>query len=125
VLANPKRFAGRKVGLILSGGNIDTRVLANVLMRGLVRDGRLIHLSVEVPDRPGALAGLTQAVAELGGNIVEVQHQRIFGTVSVNIAEVELLIEVQDSSHGDAIIQGLGARAVKVRRLSHTPDGLF
>jgi threonine dehydratase len=125
VLANPKRFAGRKVGLILSGGNIDTRVLANVLMRGLVRDGRLIHLSVEVPDRPGALAGLTQAVAELGGNIVEVQHQRIFGTVSVNIAEVELLIEVQDAAHGDTIIQGLGARAVKVRRLGHAPDGLF
>ena len=125
VLANPKRFAGRKVGLILSGGNIDTRVLANVLLRGLVRDGRLIHLSVEVPDRPGALAGLTQAVAELGGNIVEVQHQRIFGTVSVNIAEVELLIEVQDAAHGDAIIQGLAARAIKVRRLSHTPDGLF
>jgi threonine dehydratase len=125
VLANPKRFAGRKVGLIISGGNIDTRVLANVLMRGLVRDGRLIHLSVEVPDRPGALAGLTQAVAELGGNIVEVQHQRIFGTVSVNIAEVELLIEVQDAPHGDAIIQGLSARAIKARRLSHTPDGLF
>ena len=125
VLANPKRFAGRKVGLIISGGNIDTRVLANVLMRGLVRDGRLIHLSVEVPDRPGALAGLTQAVAELGGNIVEVQHQRIFGTVSVNIAEVELLIEVQDGSHGEAIIQGLSARGIKARRLSHTPDGLF
>jgi threonine dehydratase len=122
VLANPKRFAGRKVGLILSGGNIDTRVLANVLMRGLVRDGRLIHLSVEVPDRPGALAGLTQAVAQLGGNIVEVQHQRIFGTVSVNIAEVELLIEVQDAAHGDAIIKGLEARAVHVRRLGHTPD---
>ncbi len=125
VLANPKRFAGRKVGLIISGGNIDTRVLANVLMRGLVRDGRLIHLSVEVPDRPGALAGLTQAVAELGGNIVEVQHQRIFGTVSVNIAEVELLIEVQDAPHGDVIIQGLATRAIKVRRLSHTPEGLF
>jgi len=125
VLANPKRFAGRKVGLILSGGNIDTRVLANVLMRGLVRDGRLIHLSVEVPDRPGALAGLTQAVAELGGNIVEVHHQRIFGTVSVNIAEVELLIEVQDAPHGDAIIQGLAARTIKARRLGHATDGLF
>src|SRR5262249_16460028 len=57
VLANPPRFAGRKVGLILTGGNIDTRVLANVLMRGLVREGRLIHLAIEVPDKPGALAG--------------------------------------------------------------------
>jgi threonine dehydratase len=125
VLATPKRFAGRKVGLIVSGGNIDTRALANVLMRGLVRDGRLIHLSIEVPDKPGALAGLTQAVAEFGGNIVEVQHQRIFGTVSANVAEVDLLIEVQDTTHGDAIIKGLAARAVNVRRLSHAPDGAF
>jgi len=125
VLANPARFAGRKVGLVLTGGNIDTRVLANLLMRGLVRDGRLIHLSIEVPDRPGALANLTQAVAQLGGNIVEVQHQRIFGTASVNVAEVDLLIEVQDAAHGDAIIHGLQARAVQVRRLSHAPDGVF
>jgi threonine dehydratase len=120
VLANPARFAGRKVGLILTGGNIDTRVLANVLMRGLVREGRLIHLSIEVPDRPGALAGLTHAVAELGGNIVEVQHQRIFGTVSANVVEVELLIEVEDAAQGEAIVKALESRAVKVRRLAHS-----
>jgi threonine dehydratase len=117
VLAEPKRFAGRKVGLLLTGGNIDTRVLANVLMRGLVREGRLIHLSIEVPDKPGALAGLTQSVAELGGNIIEVQHQRIFGAVSANVVEVELLIEVEDAAKGEAIVQALTARAVNVRRL--------
>ena len=120
VLANPARFAGRKVGLILTGGNIDTRVLANVLMRGLVREGRLIHLSIEVPDKPGALAGLTQAVAELGGNIVEVQHQRIFGTVSANVVEVELLVEVEDAAQGETIVKALEGRAVKVRRLAHS-----
>ena len=123
VLANPSRFAGRKVGLILTGGNIDTRVLANVLMRGLVREGRLIHLSIEVPDKPGALAGLTQAVAELGGNIVEVQHQRIFGTVSANVVEVELLVEVEDAQQGEAIVRALEGRAVKVRRLAHSGAG--
>ena len=117
VLAEPKRFAGRKVGLLLTGGNIDTRVLANVLMRGLVREGRLIHLSIEVPDKPGALAGLTQSVAELGGNIIEVQHQRIFGAVSANVVEVELLIEVEDAAKGEAIVAALTARAVNVRRL--------
>ena len=117
VLAEPKRFAGRKVGLLLTGGNIDTRVLANVLMRGLVREGRLIHLSIEVPDKPGALAGLTQAVAELGGNIVEVQHQRIFGTASANVVEVDLLIEVEDAAKGEVIVQALTARAINVRRL--------
>jgi threonine dehydratase len=90
-------------------------------MRGLVREGRLIHLSIEVPDKPGALAGLTQAVAELGGNIIEVQHQRIFGTVSANVVEVELLIEVEDAAKGEVIVQALTARAVKVRRLDHGP----
>jgi threonine dehydratase len=119
LLAEPKRFAGRKVGLLLTGGNIDTRVLANVLMRGLVREGRLIHLSIEVPDKPGALAGLTQAVAELGGNIIEVQHQRIFGAVSANVVEVELLVEVEDAAKGAAIVAALTARAVNVRRLDN------
>ena len=80
----------------------------------------MIHLSIEVPDKPGALAGLTQAVAELGGNIVEVQHQRIFGTVSANIVEVELLVEVEDAAQGETIVKALEGRAVKVRRLAHS-----
>ena len=116
LLAQPERFRGRKVGLVLSGGNIDTRTLASVLMRGLVRDGRLIQLSVELADKPGALAALTETVAELGGNIVEVQHQRLFGALSVSVAEVDLLIEAQDETHGAAIVAGLEARGVRVRR---------
>jgi threonine dehydratase len=116
LLAHPDRFAGRRIGLILTGGNIDTRTLASVLMRGLVRDGRLFHLSVEVPDKPGALATLTEAVAALGGNIVEVQHQRFFTALSVNVAEVELVIEAQDAAHGEAIVAGLLARGLRVRR---------
>jgi threonine dehydratase len=116
LLANPERFAGRKVGLLVSGGNIDTRMLANVLMRGLVRDGRLIHLTVEIPDRPGALAVLTDQVARLGGNIVEVQHQRFFSGLSVNLTNVELLVEAQDLSHGDAIVAGLRTNGVNVRK---------
>jgi threonine dehydratase len=116
LLAAPERFRGRKVGLVLSGGNIDTRTLASVLMRGLVRDGRLIQLSVELADKPGALAALTETVAALGGNIVEVQHQRLFGALSVSVAEVDLLIEAQDETHGAAIVAGLEARGVRVRR---------
>ena len=116
LLHEPERFAGRKVGLVLSGGNIDTRTLANVLMRGLVRDGRLMQLSVEIPDKPGALAGLTETIAACGGNIVEVQHQRLFGALSVSVAEVDFLIEAQDEAHGAAIIAGLEARGAKVRR---------
>jgi threonine dehydratase len=120
LLANPERFAGRKVGLLVSGGNIDTRMLANVLMRGLVRDGRLIHLTVEIPDRPGALAALTDQVARLGGNIVEVQHQRFFSALSVNLTNVELLVEAQDLSHGDAIVAGLRTNGVNVRKRDAT-----
>jgi threonine dehydratase len=116
LLATPRRFAGRNVGLIISGGNIDTRTLANVLMRGLVRDGRLIDLVVEISDKPGALADLTRTIAELGGNIVEVQHQRFFGALSANMTEVELVIEAQDTAHGDAIVAGLEAKSVPVRR---------
>lgn len=115
VLAHRQRFAGKSVGLVVSGGNIDTRILANVLMRGLVRDGRLIRLTVEVQDRPGALAKITESVARTGGNIVEVQHQRFFGALSANIAEIELLIEAQDATHADAIVDGLRAAGAQVR----------
>jgi threonine dehydratase len=117
LLAHPARFSGRKIGLILTGGNIDTRTLASVLMRGLVRDGRLIHLIVEVADKPGALASLTEAIAELGGNIVEVQHQRFFSALSVSVAEVDLVLEAQDAAHGEAIVAGLLARGLRARRL--------
>jgi threonine dehydratase len=116
LLSDPARFVGRKVGLIVSGGNIDTRTLANVLMRGLVRDGRLIDLVVEISDKPGALAELACIIAELRGNIVEVQHQRLFSALSANMTEVELVIEAQDTAHGSAIVAGLEARGVRARR---------
>ena len=116
LMSDPGRFVGRKVGLIVSGGNIDTRTLANVLMRGLVRDGRLIDLVVEISDKPGALAELARIIAELRGNIVEVQHQRLFSALSANMTEVELVIEAQDTAHGSAIVAGLEARGVRARR---------
>ena len=116
LLAHPDRFRGKKVGLVLSGGNIDTRTLANVLMRGLVRDGRLIHLTAEIPDKPGALAELTQAVGALGGNIVEVQHQRFFTALPANVAAVELIVEAQDEAHAEAIATGLTERGMRTTR---------
>ena len=115
LLAAPERFRGRKVGLVLSGGNIDTRTLANVLMRGLVRDGRLINLTIDIADRPGALAKLAQVVADSGGNIVEVQHQRLFGALSVNLTEIELLVEVQDAAHGQRVVTMLGEAGFPAR----------
>jgi hypothetical protein len=79
---HPELFTGRKVGLVLSGGNIDTRLLASVLLRGLVRDGRIVRLRLMIGDAPGQLARVAGLIGKAGGNIVEVQHQRLFGAWS-------------------------------------------
>ncbi|MGQ0546271.1 MAG: threonine ammonia-lyase [Betaproteobacteria bacterium] len=114
LLEQPARFAGRKVGIPISGGNIDSRVLASVLMRGLVRDGRLARLRVTMPDVSGSLAKVAAMIAAAGGNIVEVQHQRIFGTASVRSPEVEFLVETREREHTDALVALLEKNAVKV-----------
>ncbi len=113
LLQHPARFAGKRVGIPISGGNIDSRVLASVLMRGLVRDGRLVRLRVTMPDVSGSLAKVAALIAEAGGNIVEVQHQRIFGTSSVRSPEVEFLIETRDRAHTDALLRALETSGVK------------
>jgi threonine dehydratase len=114
LLEHPQRFAGKRVGLPVSGGNIDSRVLASVLMRGLVRDGRLVRLRVTMPDISGSLAKVATLIAEAGGNIVEVQHQRIFGTSSVRSPEVEFLVETRDRDHTERLVAALKAAEVKV-----------
>jgi threonine dehydratase len=114
LLEHPARFAGRRVGLPISGGNIDSRVLASVLMRGLVRDGRLVRLRVTMPDISGSLAKVAGLIAEAGGNIVEVQHQRVFGTASVKSTEIEFLIETRDREHTESMIALLEKDGVRV-----------
>jgi threonine dehydratase len=113
LLEHPARFAGKRVGLPVSGGNIDSRVLASVLMRGLVRDGRLVRLRVTMPDISGSLAKVAALIAEAGGNIVEVQHQRIFGTSSVRSPEVEFLVETRDRTHTERLVAALQQAGVK------------
>jgi threonine dehydratase len=113
LLEQPQRFAGKRVGLPISGGNIDSRVLASVLMRGLVRDSRLVRLRVTMPDISGSLAKVASCIAEAGGNIVEVQHQRVFGTASVKSTEIEFLIETRDREHSEALVQSLEAKGVR------------
>jgi threonine dehydratase len=114
LLEHPQRFSGRRVGILVSGGNIDSRVLASVLMRGLVRDGRLVRLRVTMPDVSGSLAKVATAIAEAGGNIVEIQHQRIFGTSSVRSPEVEFLVETRDRAHTDALVRALQEKSIRV-----------
>ena len=114
LLEHPQRFAGKRVGIPISGGNIDSRVLASVLMRGLVRDARLVRLRVTMPDVSGSLAKVTQMIADAGGNIVEVMHQRIFGTASVRSPEVEFLLETRDREHTQALVRSLEAKGISV-----------
>jgi len=108
LLEHPGRFAGRRVGIPLCGGNIDSRLLAAVLMRGLVRDGRLVRLRVNLPDVAGSLARVTTLIGEAGGNIIEVQHQRVFDAASAKSAEVEFMIETRSRDHARAIEDALG-----------------
>lgn len=116
LLAEPARFAGRRVGLPVCGGNIDGRILANVLLRGLLRDGRLLRLTMDIPDRPGVLADIAGRIGISGGNIIEVIHQRLFDAPSVQAAELELMIEARDPAHADEIASVLEA-SYTVRRV--------
>jgi len=116
LLAHPERFAGRRVGTPVCGGNIDPRILANVLLRNLLRDGRLLRLHLDIPDRPGVLADIATRVANAGGNVIEVSHQRLFAAPSVQTAELELMVEVRDRAQAEAIVGALEAGDYVVRR---------
>jgi len=107
LLAHRERFTGKRVGIPVCGGNIDARVLSNVLLRALLRDGRLLRLRMDIPDRPGVLADISSKIAASGGNIVEVSHQRLFGSPSVQAAELSVMVEARDSSHGEEIVSAL------------------
>ena len=115
LLAHPARFAGKRVATVICGGNIDGRILANVLLRGLLRDGRLLRLTMDIPDRPGVLADIATIIGTSGGNIIEVIHQRLFDAPSVQSAELELMIEARDPKHADTVMDAL-QKSYTVRR---------
>ena len=107
-------FAGKRVGLILSGGNIDTRVLASVLMRELVHTGRISVLRIAIPDLPGQLAPIIATIAESGGNVVEIEHRRIFDPISARATNVDVVIETRDAAHATAVVEALEAHGHQV-----------
>jgi threonine dehydratase len=109
VLAAPERFRGRRVGIVISGGNMDARLLASILMRGLVREGRLVRLRCELPDIPGGLSRLSGVIGRHAGNIVEVHHQRLFHDTSVKRAELDVVVETQNRRHVEVLIAALVA----------------
>lgn len=117
MMSNRARFAGRKVGLILSGGNIDMLILSSIIQRGLVRSGRLVRLNVEVRDIPGALAEITRLLGTGDANIIEVKHQRAFTNLPLQSAEVEFVLQTRGLEHLKQIIGELSLVGYKVRLL--------
>jgi threonine dehydratase len=123
VLAAPERFRGRRVGIVICGGNIDARLLASILMRGLVREGRLVRLRCELPDMPGALSRLSGIIGKHAGNIVEVHHQRLFHDASVKRAELDVVVETQNRRHVELLIAALIEAGFPTELLSNTGEG--
>lgn len=112
VLSYPEIFRGRKVGIPVCGANIDNRVLANVLQRVMLRDGRMMRLVLDIPDRPGVLGEISMCIGDAGGNIIEVSHHRLFTSPSVQSARLEVMFEARDSQHSAAVLSALQERYV-------------
>lgn len=122
ILAHPEKFRGKSVVAIVSGGNIDARLLAQVLMRGLFRDGRVVTLRIEISDQPGVLALVAKLIGSTGGNIIEVHHQRMFFDLPAKRAEIDVVIETRNAQHVHEIIAALEQAGFETRRLSSRSD---
>ncbi|MCH7930005.1 MAG: threonine ammonia-lyase [Proteobacteria bacterium] len=109
LLGHRDRFAGRRVGLIVSGGNIDMRLLSSVILRGLVRDGRIVRMRIEIADTPGTLARITKVIGDADANIIEVYHQRAFSGQPAKNADLDVVIETRDAEHVRDIMAELTA----------------
>lgn len=107
IIKNLENLKGKKVGLVLCGGNIDSRVLSTLIMRGLVRDGRVTRLRFEIDDTPGQLSDISRIIGELGANVIEVIHQRMMQTVSLKRAELDIVIEARDRLHVHELVDRL------------------
>jgi threonine dehydratase len=103
------RFKDRKVGIVMSGGNIDMRLLSNVILRELTREGRIIHLELQIEDRPGQLARISAIIAEAGGNVLEVSHNRMMAGIPAKSATLGLVVEARDAEHAQEIRDRLAA----------------
>lgn len=109
VLAQPERFKGKRVGLVLSGGNADPRMLASIMVRELSRDKRIVSFRLSIPDRPGVLGIIATRLGALGANILEVEHRRLLLDVPAKGAKLDVTIETRDAAHADEILKALSA----------------
>jgi threonine dehydratase len=109
LIQHPARFAGKRVGVPICGANIDNRALANILQRVMLRDGRLMRLVFDIPDRPGILGEISSRIGAAGANIIEVSHHRLFTSPTVQSARLEVMFEARDAAHSEAVVQALQA----------------
>jgi threonine dehydratase len=122
VLGNRELFKNRKIGLILSGGNIDLLTLSSIIQRGLVRSGRLVRLRVGIPDIPGALAKVTALLGESNANIIDIRHQRAFTSLSLRVAEVEFVLQTLGDGHVERILEVLANEGYEASLLDTDSD---
>ena len=117
IYQHPKLFAGKTVGAVICGGNIDPRLLASILNRNMASDGRIARLRIDISDEPGMLAAITTSIGRCGGNIVEIYHQRLFYDVPAKLAKIDAVIETRGPDHVDEIIADLRAANFTVNQL--------
>ncbi|WP_237151599.1 threonine ammonia-lyase [Oryzibacter oryziterrae] len=116
MIAEPDLFRDRKVGLVLSGGNIDPRILSSIMMRELVREERIISIRLDIPDRPGVLGDITSLIGTAGGNILEVSHRRTLLDIPAKGAALDIMLEARDGQHAEQIVELLRSRGYDVER---------
>jgi threonine dehydratase len=116
-------FAGKKVGAVICGGNIDPRLLASILNRNMASDGRLARLRIDISDEPGMLAAITASIGRCGGNIVEIYHQRLFYDVPAKLAKIDAVIETRGPDHVDEIIADLKSAGFIVHQMDDSSGG--
>ena len=121
MLAEPERFRGRKVGLVLCGGNIDPRILASIMVRELERDDRIVSFRLTITDRPGLLGQIATTLGRLGANILEVDHRRLFLDVPAKGARLDVTVETRDRAHAEEIVRALTAEGFAPVRIEPAP----
>jgi threonine dehydratase len=118
MLAEPARFAGKRVGLVLCGGNIDPRILASIMVRELERDDRIVSFRLTIADRPGLLGQIATMLGELGANILEVDHRRLFLDVPAKGARLDVTVETRDAAHAEELLAAVSAAGFAPVRLA-------
>ena len=118
LLAGPKRFRGKKVGLVLTGGNIDPRILATIMVRELEREDRIIAFRLTIPDQPGVLGHIASRLGQLGANILEVEHKRLLLDIPAKGTQLDITVETRDRAHAQKVLAALAAEGYAPQRIA-------